>query len=130
MASSLMDKKNDLEKYAQKNIAELLSQGKELWEQVIPDKKLLKKYEALIGKQIKDWKQMDIEKLTKPLKASLEKSCLKPLEAANLQEFSQRVMAVLNVKAKKNGRKIKRKVSSKAKKIKKTVQSKIKKTKA
>lgn len=103
-----------------KNITSILNsgiaQGKELWEQLIPDKKLLKKYETLLEKKITDLKNSEkLEELVKPLRKQLEKSCIKPLEAKNLQELSQRVVHALRIQAKKQKKTIEKKMGIKKK---------------
>jgi hypothetical protein len=103
-----------------KNISAILSsglsQGKELWEQLIPDKKLLKKYENLLQGKLQELKNSErLEELVKPIRSKLEKSCMKPLEAKNLQEFSQRVVSVLRVQAKKQKKTLEKKIGKKFK---------------
>lgn len=86
-------------------------------EQLVPDKKLLKKYETLLTKKIEGLAHNEkLEELIKPLRAKLEKSCLKPLEAKNIQEFSQRVVSVVKVRAKKEQKALEKKFGIKKKK--------------
>ena len=93
-----------------KNVQELIKQV----EQMIPDKKLLKKYEALLEKKLSDLHAAEkLDEIIKPLRQKLEKSCLKPLEAKNLQEFSQRVVSVVRVQAKKQKKNIEKKLGKK-----------------
>lgn len=99
-----------------KNVKELLKQ----LEHMIPDKKLLKKYEALLEKKIHDLHAAEkLEEIVKPLRVKLEKSCIKPLEAKNLQDFSQRVMSVVRIQAKKQKKNIEKKLGTKFPKSKK-----------
>ncbi len=100
-----------------KNVKELLLQI----EHMIPDKKLLKKYEALLEKKIHDLHAAEkLDEILKPLRKKLEKSCLKPLEAKNLQDFSKRVMSVVRLQAKKKKKVIEKKLGKKFPKIKGT----------
>jgi hypothetical protein len=93
-----------------KNIQELIKQV----EQMIPDKKLLKKYETLLEKKLHDLHAAEkLDEILKPLRQKLEKSCLKPLEAKNLQEFSQRVVSVVRVQAKKQKKNIEKRLGKK-----------------
>lgn len=93
-----------------KNVQELIKQV----EQMIPDKKLLKKYEALLEKKLHDLKAAEkLEEIVKPLRQKLEKSCIKPLEAKNLQDFSQRVVSVLRVQAKKQKKNLEKRLGKK-----------------
>lgn len=101
-----------------KNVKELLKQ----LEHMIPDKKLLKKYETLLEKKLTDLHAAEkLEEIVKPLRMKLEKSCIKPLEAKNLQDFSQRVMSVVRVQAKKQKKNIEKKLGKKFPKSKKKV---------
>src|SRR6187431_810490 len=77
-------------------------------------------YETLLGKKIQELKSElknneRVEKLLQPIKSRLEKSCLKPLEAKNLKEFSQHAMSVLKVHAKKKKKEIEKKIGVKKK---------------
>lgn len=120
--------KNTIEGILQnKNVKELLLQI----EHMIPDKKLLKKYEALLEKKIHDLHAAEkLDEILKPLRKKLEKSCLKPLEAKNLQDFSQRVMSVVRVQAKKKKKIIEKKLGKKFPKVKSPVSVKKKKVTA
>jgi len=101
-----------------KNVKELLNQ----LEHMIPDKKLLKKYETLLEKKLTDLHAAEkLEEIVKPLRMKLEKSCIKPLEAKNLQDFSQRVMSVVRIQAKKQKKNIEKKLGTKFPKSKKKV---------
>ncbi len=105
--------------FSSKHLSDLMKQGREMLEQVIPDKKLLKKYETLLAKKIEGLAHNEkLEELIKPLRTKLEKSCLKPLEAKNIQEFSQRVVSVVKVRAKKEKKALEKKFGMKKKKTK------------
>ncbi|MEZ4816034.1 MAG: hypothetical protein R3A80_12675 [Bdellovibrionota bacterium] len=104
-----------------KTIKELLQH----MEHMIPDKKVLKKYEALLEKKLHDLHAAErLDEILKPLRQKLEKSCIKPLEAKNLHDFSQRVMSVLRVQAKKKKKVIEKKLGKKFPKAKRAAPKK------
>ena len=113
MAKAIANK-NISAKYLSDLVSQKVNEGKELFNQLTPDKKLLKKYESLLKQKIATLQNAaQIEELIKPIRNKLEKSCVKPLEAKSLQEFSQRVVDVLRVQAKKQKKVLEKKLGKK-----------------